>query len=246
MFKTMTCAMQKPISIFKTILDVILPPVCYVCGTPCSGKYGLCDACLGKIKHIPPPWCGKCGRHLSNAENLCGECNSKKSYVENAWSCCYYEGIIKECIHLFKYRGYLGLADIFKDIMSDFIRKNEINKEIDLIVPIPVYPTKKRERTYNHAEILARSVSKSFAIPLDTRNLKKILWTRSQSELDREKRLKNVKDSFLAVDKMAFAGKNVLIVDDVYTTGATINECAKVLLNSRADKVFSLTLARGL
>lgn len=130
--------------------------------------------------------------------------------------------------------------------MTDFVKKHRIHKNIDLIVPVPVHPTKKRERTYNHAEILARSLSKNFAIPVDVKNLKKIRWTRSQSELGREKRLKNVTDSFLIVEKRAFSDKSVLLVDDVRTTGATINECAKTLREANAGVVFSLTLARGL
>lgn len=224
----MATLLQKPISVFKTFLDIVLPPVCYVCGKDCSGKYGLCEACLGKIRHISPPYC-----------------ETKSSFVEKGWSCCYYAGTIKECVHLFKYKGYIGLADIFRDIMVNFTEKNGIHKEIDLIAPVPIYPTKKRERSYNHAEILARFLSKSFAIPIESKNLKKIKWTQSQSELDKRTRLKNVKDSFVAVDRKAFSGKNVLLVDDVYTTGATINECAKVLLEAKAGRVYSLSLARG-
>jgi len=222
----MPSVLQKPKSIFKTLLDIVLPPVCYVCGTGCSSKYGLCDLCLNKIR-------------------LCADYSPKNAYIEKAWSCSYYKDTIKECIHLFKYKGYIGLIDIFRDIMIDFVKKHDIHKNIDLIVPVPVYPTKKRERTYNHAEILARSLSKNFAIPIDAKNLKKIKWTQSQSELGREKRLKNVKDTFLIVDKGVFSDKRVLLVDDVYTTGTTINECAKVLRGAKASKVFSLTLARG-
>lgn len=222
----MSSVLQKPKSIFKTLLDIVLPTVCYVCGRSCSSKYGLCDLCLNRIR-------------------LCAEYGSKNPYIEKAWSCSYYKDTIKECIHLFKYKGYIGLIDIFRDIMIDFVKKHDIHKNIDLIVPVPVYPTKKRERTYNHAEILARSLSKNFAIPINAKNLKKIKWTQSQSELGREKRLKNVKDTFLIVDKGAFSDKCVLLVDDVYTTGTTINECAKVLRGAKASKVFSLTLARG-
>ena len=218
--------LEKPISIFKTFLDIALPPVCYICGKSCSSKYGLCEVCLEKIK-------------------LCDECTSKNPFVEKGWSYCYYKDALRECIHLFKYKGYVGLVDIFRDIMSNVIQKNEIHKSIGLIVSVPIYPTKKRERTYNHSEILARSLSKSFAIPVDAKNLKKIRWTQSQSELGREKRLKNVKDTFLILDKGAFFEKCVLLVDDVYTTGATINECAKMLREAKASKVFSLTLARG-
>lgn len=216
---------DRPVSIFKTFLDLVLPPVCYVCGKSCSSKYGLCDECLDKIKRE-------------------SRLKVEKS-IDGNWSCCYYKNTIKDCIHLFKYKAYAGLIDIFRDIIVDFIEKNEIQKQADLIVPVPMYPAKKRERTYNHAEILASAVGKALAIPVDAKGLKKIRWTTSQSELDREKRLRNVKDSFLVVDKKVFSGKRVLLIDDVYTTGATINECAGVLLAAKADRVSSLTLARG-
>lgn len=242
----MVTVLKKPISIFKTILDVVFPPVCYVCGKACSSKYGLCDSCQGNMKLIAPPYCPKCGRKTILKETTCGECNPENTNVTRAWSCCYYEDTVKECVHLFKYSGYLGLGDIFRDLMSDFIKNNMLHKDIDLLVPVPVYHSKKRERGYNHAEILTRNLSTSFLIPMDSKNLKKIRWTRSQSELDRKKRLKNVKDSFFAVDKDVFRGKNVLLVDDVYTTGSTINECAGVLREAGARDVFSLTLARGI
>jgi len=214
-----------PVSIFKTFLDLVLPPVCYVCGRSCSSKYGLCEDCLDKVN-----------REKRFRDNKC---------AEDAWSCCYYKNTVKDCIHLFKYKGYTGLVDIFRDIMTDFIEKNKIQEQVDLIVPIPMYPAKKRERTYNHAEILASSVSKTFDIPVDVKNLKKIKWTTSQSELDRSKRLENVRGSFLAVDRKALFGRRVLLIDDVYTTGATINECVKVLSAAKAERVTSLTLARG-
>ncbi len=221
----MTRIKDKPTSFFKTVLDLVLPPVCYICAKSCSSEYGLCEDCLYKIK-----------REQRFKDSGSGD---------GTWSCCYYRNAVKDCIHLFKYKGYAGLADIFRDIMVDFIEKNEIRKQVDLIVPVPMYPSKRRERTYNHAEVLALSVSKVFAIPMDIKNLKKIKWTASQSKLDRNKRLKNVKGSFLSVDNKAFSGRRILLIDDVYTTGSTISECAKVLLAAKASRVYSLTLARG-
>lgn len=219
----------KTAGFFKSVLDVLLPPACYVCGKSCSSEYGLCDLCLDKIRYVRSP----------------GECLAEKTHLEKGWSCCYYKDTMKDCIHLFKYKGYLGLKDIFVNIMADFVKKNELLKNADLIVPVPMHPAKRRGRPYNHAEVLASSLAGVLGRLFDLRNLKKIKWTQSQSELDRGKRLKNVRGSFLAVDKDAFRGKNVLLVDDVYTTGATINECAGALLSAGAKKVFSLTLARG-
>jgi competence protein ComFC len=243
--RVMPKLLEKSKSIIKAFVDILLPPVCYVCGARCSGRYGLCDGCMEKIMPISPPFCVKCGRHVAIKNSLCNECGSKEAFVEKAWSCCHYKDTIKECIHLFKYNGYAGLRDVFGNIMADFVKKNGVHKEINLLVPVPIHSAKKRERAYNHASILASSLSKALAIPMDTKNLRKIRWTTSQSELDKDKRLKNVKDSFLVIDKNAFAGRSVLLIDDVYTTGATINECARVLLAAGADKVCSLTLARG-
>ena len=243
----MAKVLKKAGSILKAVVDIILPPVCYICRRSCSSKYGLCDLCLERIHNVPSPYCLKCGKRLLGRESICSECNGKDiHYIEKGWSCCYYKDTVKECVHLFKYRRHLGLVDIFRDIMLDFIKKNDMAKDIDLIVPVPMHPAKRRERTYNHAEIIARSLSKHLDMPFNFKGLKKIKWTESQSELDRAKRLQNVKDTFLVVDKNAFFGKRVLLVDDVYTTGATINECAKAVQNAEPNKVFFLTLARGL
>lgn len=240
----MPIALEKSKLILKSFLDVIFPPACYVCGRSASSEYGLCETCLGQITPILPPFCPKCGKHIENGMHVCRECTLLKSRVERAWSSSSYTDTIKHCIHLFKYKGYTGLADILSDTMATFIRKNRIENIADIITAVPMHPSKKRERPYNHAEILARGLSRKFAIPVDCKNLKKIRWTSSQSELDREKRLQNVRDSFAVTDRNAFSGKGVLLVDDVYTTGATINECAKSLLGAGANKVYSLTLAR--
>jgi len=147
-------------------------------------------------------------------------------------------------VHLFKYNGYAGLVDVFCDIAVNFIKKNELGKSIDLVVPVPAHRTKKREKGYSHTELLARAVSKEVSIPFDSKNLKKIRWTRPQNELDKKKRLVNVKGSFLAVEKEVFRDKNILLIDDVYTTGSTANECARVLREARASRVFSFAIAR--
>jgi len=237
--------LTKSSSVFKTILDVILPPVCYVCGKACTGTYGLCDNCAALIHHILPPYCKHCGKRVIKNTETCGTCGFEVSYLDRSWSCCRYETTIKHCIHLFKYSGYIGLVDIFSDLMMNFLRKNNIGPSIELIVPVPVYATKRRERGYNPSEVLARALSKKLSKPLDYKNLKKVKWTESQSELDKKRRLNNIKGAFLTVDRNVFSGRNILIVDDVFTTGATLNECAKVLKEINVKKVFSLTLARG-
>ena len=241
----MNALLERTRSVFKSVLDIVMPPVCYVCGKSCSAQYGLCDACMGGISHIISPYCSKCGMRIKKNEKLCPECAKKDSYINRGWSCCYYKDTIKDCIHLFKYSGYTGLSDIFGSIMNDFVSKN-VSDSMDTIVPVPIHPSKKRERSYNHSEILAKALSKNQRISLDADNLIKIKWTRPQSELDKKKRKENIKDTFFVIDKNSFRDKNVLLVDDVYTNGSNINECAKTLVESGASKVYSLTLARSI
>lgn len=241
----MNTLIERTRSVFKSVLDMVMPPVCYVCGKSCSAQYGLCDDCISGINHIISPYCSKCGTRVRKNETLCPECTGKDSYIDRGWSCCYYKDTIKDCIHLFKYSGYTGLSDIFSSIMNNFVSKNVLDS-VDTIVPVPIHPSKKRERSYNQSEILAKALSKNQRIPIDKDNLIKIKWTRPQSELDKKKREKNITDTFFVIDKNVFRGKNVLLVDDVYTTGSTINECAKMLVESGASKVYSLTLARSI
>lgn len=236
-------------NLLQTILDLAFPPACYICNASCSGIYGLCNECLSKVRLNPPPYCSKCGKHLTNRSrdksNLCIECTQRTVFIEKAWSSCIYEGVIRECIHLFKYKSHIGLKDLFKEIIIEFIKQNEILASIDAIVPVPIYHVKRRERGYNHAEVLAKIIAKNFKRPIITKSLRKIVWTRSQSELDKKGRTENVKDTFIVVDKDIVKGKNILLVDDIYTTGATLNECAKVLKKVGSVYIFSFTLARG-
>jgi len=166
----------------KNFINLFYPLSCLICKaalSPLSDK-PLCEICWNKIEFSLPPFCRVCGKHLPAPYNpgqaglparnqnhafICRGCQACVYFFKKARSVCVYEGIIKECIHLFKYKGYIGLIDIFRDIMIDFVKKHDIHKNVDLIVPVPIYPTKKRERTYNHAEILARSLSKNLQSP---------------------------------------------------------------------------------
>ncbi len=236
--------LKKYKKIMSAFLDIVLPPSCYVCRESCSGKYGLCDNCIIDIQKLKGPACRRCGSKVLSGQTLCAECSLQDSPLDKNWSACRYDGKMRECIHLFKYKGYLGLVDIFGDIVKEFVENNKIYNEVDIIAPVPLHPAKRRERNYNHAEILASAISKNFSIPIDLKNLKKIKWSHSQSELKKEERKKNVKNTFILADARPFQDKRVLLVDDVYTTGATLRECARILKESGAAKVFSITLAK--
>ena len=119
-------------------------------------------------------------------------------------------------------------------------------REIDAIVPVPLHPRKQRHREFNQAEYLAAGVSRAVNVPVLKRNLRRVKDTSTQTKLDAESRMKNLRDAFAVRDETAFKGKRLVILDDVFTTGATMDSCAKVLKSAGASEVVAFTVARGI
>ncbi len=176
---------------------------------------------------------------------ICNECAGGNFYFTRAWSCCIYEGIIKDAILRFKYTDSMYLAPIFRKILSDFIKENLDKDIVDMIVPIPLFSSKLRERGFNQSVILAGLMRTILNKPVSSNMLKKIRPTRPQQELNRRERLSNLKGVFTVRDPRAVKNKNIMLVDDVFTTGSTINECSRILKEALCKNVFALTLARG-
>lgn len=144
-----------------------------------------------------------------------------------------------------KYRGVRTLVDPLGDLMIEHLRSNGNLPEFDLILPVPLHRNKLRQREFNQAAGLARRIGKYFEIPVSTDNLQQIRSTKSQTKLTKTQRIANVKGAFRVKRADELNGKSVLLVDDVFTTGATVDECSKVLLAAGAKEVFVMTLARG-
>jgi ComF family protein len=130
--------------------------------------------------------------------------------------------------------------------MSEFAKKHVNMEQFHLIIPIPLYSAKLRQRGFNQARLLADILAKDFKVPLLTRGLSRIKFTTSQTNLSKYERLNNVKNAFAVKEASFIRKKIILLVDDVFTTGATVSECAKMLLKAGANKVEILSLARGL
>lgn len=192
-----------------------------------------------------PPFCKKCGKSIFDANGLCSECRRNSFYFKKAYSVCLYEGIIKDCIHKFKYGGNLKLASDLSKIMIDFANKYlEINT-FDTVIPVPLSNTRQRQRQFNQADILAKSLARYFNFPLCSYNLIKTKNTSSQTGLPKTERVKNLKEAFKVKRADLIQNKNILLIDDVFTTGATVNECSKTLAEAGAKEVYVLTLSRG-
>ncbi len=172
-----------------------------------------------------------------------------RPYFSSAYSACLYEGSLKELIHKYKYNNRRMLSDTFAGIMLDFIKENPDAVEgIDAITFVPLHRKRALARGFNQSELLASLIGKALGIPL-TGCLEKTRLTKNQNELSREDRLINLKGAFRMkrnIETDIVEGSDILIIDDVMTTGTTLNEMSRVLMNRGASRVRCLTLARGL
>lgn len=241
--------MVRPITaITRNLVNLIYPLHCASCGTTLEAMNGsgICAFCEPRIKRNPKPYCASCGRPAHSAGERCEECLRLGTAFDMARSACIYEGVLKDLIHLFKYKGRVALSGILCGLMTRFIEENpEFVGGVDIITFVPLYNGWLHRRDYNHSGVLARSLSKSTSIPA-AQLLDKKLRTRSQNELSREERLTNLVGAFGMNGAAAPDGAVILLVDDVMTTGATLNECARVLKSGGAKEVRCLTLARGI
>lgn len=237
--------------IIKALLDIIYPKNCLACKRNLKGISAVdnlvCLECWRKIKRNLPPFCYSCGRHLGHSnlnKHICPRCVRIPLCFDRAFSPCIYEGVIKDLIHEFKYKGKDYLGSTLSKLMIDFIKEYELPMQyIDFIIPVPLHKTRLREREFNQAEILSNYVAKEFNKEVWGNYLIRHRHTRTQTELEDKERFSNVKGSFSVKESGAVRDKNILLVDDVLTTAATSSEAASALKNAGANIVFVLTLA---
>ena len=220
--------------IFNNILNLAFPLHCAGCKSALdpADELGICAICMSEIKRNPnPPLRGRGEERLD---------------FSLAYSACIYEGALKELIHTFKYKSKLSLSRILSKLMTDFIKANGgITEGIDAITFVPLQKSREKQRGFNQSKALAQNISKVSGIPL-AETLQKIKKTRPQNELVKSDRLTNLGGAFDVRRGAKLDGKRILLVDDVMTTGATLNECAGTLLRAGAKEVRCFTLSRGL
>ena len=231
------------------IINLFYPALCRACSKKINEfDRNICDDCAKKIKERLPPFCVKCGRQLKgDPESIytCIDCRKDAPYFDQAWSACYYEGALKDLIHDFKYKKITSLSKDFTNLIINFMKKYNVGKDCQIIVSVPMHPDRLFKREINHSDILARDLGRSLKIPYSTNTLRKIKNTSLQSKLKRQERIKNLSSSFSLKDNSIIRDKNILLVDDLFTTGSTVNECSRVLKDAGARHVEVITLARG-
>lgn len=223
-------------------LDYLFPKNCVGCGR--EGQW-ICQKCYKEIIFIKNPTCPKCNR-LTQRGQFCPK-HRKETHLTGLITCAYYEnGPLKEAIHTYKYEGVFDISNDLSDILIKTLEHFSLNKNY-IIIPVPLHKKKKASRGYNQSELLAKIVAKHFQLELNNQKLVRAKHTnRAQMELSQKEREQNVIDCFQWLgEKDGLKDKKIILIDDVYTTGATLNECAKVLRqNAGAKEIWGLTLAK--
>ncbi len=228
--------------LLRGLLDLVYPPHCLLCGT--FGDFEICDPCIAQlIVPVPSPYCLRCGQIQPGAE--CLKCVDYPAMLLRCRSVGVYDGNLAEAIHKLKYQDRPMLAKPLSRIMADYLKvRSEImgGLQFDSVVPVPLHNLRERHRGYNQSERLARGIASELGLRLDTKALVRTRRTRPQVGQHRSKRLVNLKGAFRA-DTVQCAGKTLLLVDDVSTTGSTISECARALIAAGANAVYAISLA---
>lgn len=237
-------------SLFKGIADLFFPPRCLSCHELLiSGESGgFCPKCLQRISFLSPPICASCGAPLSpeaGKDALCLRCAATRPPFERCRSVGRYETVLLEAIHDLKYRGVIAAGAILGNLLASCVRVSLPVEEYDRILPVPLHRKRLRERGFNQSLLLAEVLAREFSLTLDFQSLRRRVHTSPQIGLGKGERSVNVRNAFEVVRKTEIEGSRILLVDDVYTTGSTVGECARVLLEGGARSVSVATLARA-
>ena len=232
-------------------LGLLYPEVCRLCGearaTPAEGY--VCGGCRAKVRFVQAPFCERCGRPYEGDITVrfeCANCQEMEWHFQSARSAVVARDPVLKVIHCYKYQRALWFEPFLAELLIGAAAPALTGKNEDMIVPVPLHPTKLREREFNQAERLADRLSAATQIPVNKRLLRRVVPTRTQALLKRPERLANVRNAFVMRDGQRLNGERIVLVDDVFTTGATTGACARVLAAAGAGEVCVWTVARGI
>lgn len=232
------------------ILDFAYPRniYCIVCGIGIlpSEEFSICPGCRSRISFIRGRACLQCGKPIAESGILdtCPDCLDKKRSFTRGFSCVEYEGAIKEIIHRFKYGRQRHLMHPLAAIMVHKMKAVGLT-DVDRVIPVPLHKRRERQRGFNQAELLARVIAREMGWKLDKKVLVRLQDTRSQSDLTKQERQRNVRDAFSLFPGVSLKGEKVLIVDDIYTTGSTMDSCSRALRQAEPEAIYIISLATG-
>ena len=217
------------------LANLFYPQRCVGCSRRASDV--LCQGCFEALPFVGRPFCERCGTPTAFAVYGCGECRERDFEFHGAQAPLRYEGVGKELVHALKYKGYLRVVE---KVMAPLMANSLDGDRLDLVVPVPLHRSRLAKRGFNQARLMAESLAKRINTPVSDK-IKAVRRTRDQIELSADARRTNVAGAY--APRGPVAGR-VLLVDDVFTTGATLSECAGVLRRAGAGEVYALTLCR--
>ncbi|HEX2931516.1 MAG TPA: ComF family protein [Candidatus Binatia bacterium] len=241
---------------FDWLVDWLYPPRCRACAGRIHGRDAeyFCSLCWKQIQPIAHPLCTLCGRPFPDAggeDHACGVCLKREPHfvTARAWACYPREELeehpLRQVVQKFKYGRKVSLGKPLGRLMARGCQEFIAAWPIDLILPVPLHRKRLRWRGFNQAALLARQIARAYQIPIDVFLLERRRETATQTQLSEEERRRNVRGAFALNAHRSVTGLKVLLIDDVYTSGATANECSRTLLKAGAEQVYVLTLARA-
>ncbi|WP_136808084.1 ComF family protein [Desulfosediminicola flagellatus] len=232
--------------LFDSIAELIAPDRCRDCGLPTEENLmGICRTCLAKVRGLGTPQCQKCGIPLINSAgegHTCGACIRNPPKWDKAISVVSYDKPVTGLLHRLKYNADTTVLPALKTIVEPFRKSLELS--FDLVIPVPLHIERLRKRGLNQAVYLAELLFPDRPEIIEPSLLRRTRKTAPQTGLDGIERRKNLRGAFMIDDRYTISGKQVCVVDDVFTTGTTLNECSRVLRRAGAESIYVITVAR--
>ena len=225
---------------------LLFPRRCPVCHDVVEDPGELaCDICRTRLIRVRDPFCQKCGKPLRvEEEEYCADCSRKRHFYDKGRAAFAYDQWMRESIAKYKYGGRREYAEFYAEEILLACVREIVRWKAEVLIPIPLHPSRRRKRGYNQAELLAAKLSEKSGIPMDADYLLRSKKTRAQKELSDRERLENLKNAF-SVRKKKVPYQRIILVDDIYTTGSTMDEAARILKENGAEFIYFLCISVG-
>lgn len=224
--------------LLRQLFGLFVPPICAYCKRPGSL---ICAECRAQLPYLEGAICLRCGRPQAREVDQCWQCRHNPAPLQQIRATFTFDEPIKSIIYELKYHAVFALAEPLVELM--LTRPVNWQNPVELIIPIPLHPKRQRKRGYNQSTLLGKQLSRRWQIPLDEKALQRVRYTRPQVGLNHAERQKNVLDAFWA-DQERVGRKHVILIDDVFTTGATMSAAANALVQAGAQSVVGYCVAR--
>jgi ComF family protein len=229
-------------------VDLFLPPACLLCGQllpPGCDPQAFCAECQATMPPLGNSHCSCCSQPFPGASShhLCATCLQRPPAFSIAHAACSYQERVKDAIHQLKYRNQVNLAQPLGKLLGKALESAEVSFKPDCIIPVPLHPGRLKKRGYNQALEISRPLAKKMQVPIDTTLLQRTLKTPPQQGLTAAERRSNLRNAFMVTTTTS--ARNILLVDDVMTTGETVRECCRVLMKNNIIEVQVAVIGRA-